>query len=245
MILGARTGAWAKAGGRLPTARDYVQDGLIAMWDGIENAGWGVHVSGVFTVWKNLIGSYDFEHYQGAKASFTKNSAFFDFDRNGYSAYRCNTIFGAPNVITMEACSSVEFRGNYSTMLSGIEAGGCGFQASNNKSTASVGKPSGGYYLTTSQFDIGAHTFSFSVFDRISFYQDATIKEIELEGSVNGIRWNLPYIGLSSDPGDEKKGGIQGHEYCLRIYNRALTAAEIATNYAVDKARFNLPDKAI
>lgn len=25
------------------SARNYVQDGLVAMWDGIENAGYGVH----------------------------------------------------------------------------------------------------------------------------------------------------------------------------------------------------------
>ena len=28
---------------------------------------------------------------------------------------------------------------------------------------------------------------------------------------------------------------------CVRIYSRSLTAAEIAANYAIDKARFNLP----
>ena len=33
--------AFADAAG--PTARCYVQNGLIAQWDGIENAGWGVH----------------------------------------------------------------------------------------------------------------------------------------------------------------------------------------------------------
>ena len=43
MMLGARTAVWAKSGSVVPTARDYVQDGLVAMWDGIENAGWGVH----------------------------------------------------------------------------------------------------------------------------------------------------------------------------------------------------------
>lgn len=31
-----------------------------------------------------------------------------------------------------------------------------------------------------------------------------------------------------------------GSIYCIRLYNRALTAAEIATNYAVDRARFGL-----
>ena len=42
MMVGARTGAWAKSGGGVPTAKDYVQDGLIAMWDGEWNAGDGL-----------------------------------------------------------------------------------------------------------------------------------------------------------------------------------------------------------
>lgn len=40
------------------TAKDYVQDGLVAMWDGIENAGWGVHDSNA-TVWKDLVSEVD------------------------------------------------------------------------------------------------------------------------------------------------------------------------------------------
>ena len=38
------------------TAKSYVQDGLIAMWDGIENAGWGVHDMNA-TMWKDLTGN--------------------------------------------------------------------------------------------------------------------------------------------------------------------------------------------
>ena len=30
--------------------------------------------------------------------------------------------------------------------------------------------------------------------------------------------------------------------YTIRIYSRVLTAEEIARNYKIDKARFNLPD---
>ena len=33
---------------------------------------------------------------------------------------------------------------------------------------------------------------------------------------------------------------LVGNIYAIRLYSRALTAAEIAANYAVDKARFNL-----
>ena len=32
-----------------------------------------------------------------------------------------------------------------------------------------------------------------------------------------------------------------GNYYCVRLYSRALTAEEIARNYNIDKARFNLP----
>ncbi len=34
--------------------------------------------------------------------------------------------------------------------------------------------------------------------------------------------------------------GYEGRIFCVRLYNRALTAAEVAANYAIDKARFKL-----
>lgn len=40
------------------TAKDYIQNGLVAMWDGIENVGWGQHDSNA-TVWKDLVGESD------------------------------------------------------------------------------------------------------------------------------------------------------------------------------------------
>ena len=40
MIIGARTGVWAKSGGGVPTARDYVSN--VAIFDAKENAGFGV-----------------------------------------------------------------------------------------------------------------------------------------------------------------------------------------------------------
>ena len=62
----------------VPTARDYVLTGLIAMWDGIENAGFGAH-SGNTLVWKNLgsLGSaYDATRLAQAQA-WTDNGAVF------------------------------------------------------------------------------------------------------------------------------------------------------------------------
>ena len=50
MMLGARTGAWHSG---MPTAKDYVQDGLVAMYHLKENAGWGVCDESA-TKWTNL-----------------------------------------------------------------------------------------------------------------------------------------------------------------------------------------------
>ena len=36
------------------SAKDYVQDGLVCMWDGIENVDWGVHDPNT-TVWVDLM----------------------------------------------------------------------------------------------------------------------------------------------------------------------------------------------
>ena len=52
VALGAAS-AWAAG------TSAYVQDGLIACWDGIENAGVGVHNPSA-TVWKDLVGGYEF-----------------------------------------------------------------------------------------------------------------------------------------------------------------------------------------
>lgn len=50
MIDAARQSFWTS--GRI-SAKSYVKDGLVAMWDGIENAGFGQHSSDT-SVWKNL-----------------------------------------------------------------------------------------------------------------------------------------------------------------------------------------------
>jgi hypothetical protein len=43
------------AGAKGLSAKDYIQDGLVAMWDGIENAGWGEHTNNIADGWMNLV----------------------------------------------------------------------------------------------------------------------------------------------------------------------------------------------
>ena len=50
--------AFVSASAHAYTSASYVQDGLIAQWDGIDNTGVGVHDPGA-KAWKDLVGNYD------------------------------------------------------------------------------------------------------------------------------------------------------------------------------------------
>ena len=52
------------------TAADYIQDGLVAMWDGIENVGWGEH-SDTLEQWNDLIGGFALRASDGYVGDFS------------------------------------------------------------------------------------------------------------------------------------------------------------------------------
>lgn len=68
MLIGFRNAIRVGSGKKI-SARSYIQDGLFAMWDGIENAGWGVHDANA-TVWTDLSGNGKNWTLRSAGASF-------------------------------------------------------------------------------------------------------------------------------------------------------------------------------
>lgn len=217
-------------GKRTPTAKDYVQSGLIAMWDGIENAGWGTHDASA-TVWVDLSGNGNDLELKNT-AHFDTNSlvsanrdylsavlakslpydtievcGFWDNSRNA-SALVC---FG--NSIDDERMMSITknaiqiYNGGYQLRYSGLI---------NPKSTWS-GVHSGDSHTPYTNGVLAAGTYSTNEWGNRT-------GTFGLSGSSNYSRWNFV-----------------GNYYNIRLYSRALTADEIARNYIIDKARFNLP----
>ena len=228
-MLGSRTGAWAKAGGGVPTARDYVQDGLIAMWDGIENAGFGVHDSSA-TTWKDLVGDNDL---------VLQNTAHFDE----------NSLVSADRDKLTALCSS-------KLPYASIEV--CGFQDASRNASALV--CFGNSVDDNRMFSCG--TFSIQTYN--GNYQIKLTTPVDPKCSWAGVHdWNQHYayirgalasgtkstnhwsirdgtFGLSGSS-NYMSWNFVGAYYSVRLYSRALTSEEIAYNYAIDKARFNLP----
>ena len=225
MMLGARTGAWAKSG--VPTARDYVQDGLIAMWDGIENAGLGVH-DATATVWKDLIGDNDL---------ILKNTAHFDenslvsADRNKLTAL-CSAKLPYASI---EVCAFFDKSRNSSALI-------CfGNSVDDNRmfaiSQSEIQTYNGNHKLVlTTPVDpkctwAGVHDGN----QHYAYVRGALASGIE---SLNNWSLRDGTFGLSGSS-NYSSWNFVGEYYSVRIYSRALTAAEIAANYAIDKARFN------
>ena len=208
------------------SAKDYVQDGLVAMWDGIENIGFGIHDDDT-EIWKDLVGDNDLT----CGYSFNENSLVC----TGYnSAYKSTPTISQGDIYHIEICLNypspsvsymvANFGGNYRILAYAIERRG-GICLSQNE----VG------YGT---WPIGKHTFSFSYNGNSSLglFIDSLIKE----HSTGLDGWNnVRSFKIGSVRGNNYRGFI-GNFYCIRLYSHVLTEEEINYNYLIDKVRFGL-----
>ena len=254
MMLGARTGAWAKSGGGVPTARDYVQDGLIAMWDGIENAGWGVHEPNA-TVWKNLVGTEDMVFNQSFEYDIYNDSVLFrDDNRFGHRA-RSQMSITMTNDMTIEGMMLVP----NVTPIWNLRM--CIGLLYNNKTGVFP-------FARGETYNIPSLKYSASYDDNSDRYfgnpkKGETVSSAivfrRADKSFDGY-YNGKYVGSIGSQDDNWLGdniilkpvfiykqlskSIIGSDiriHYMRIYSRYLTAEEIAHNYEIDKARFGLP----
>lgn len=240
MMLGARTAAWAKSGGGLPTARDYVQDGLVAMWDGIENAGWGVHDPNA-TTWKDLSGN-GHDLLLSGTASFGADHAELDGSGFFHKSTDISPFFAKTELTAQVVSTKIDNETN------------CGLY--------SIGENTR-YLWIWNSFEQGEGMMAFSKF--VYFYNIGTTypniaRDAKTSFTIthaNGVAntfvnktadRTLSVSPLSVSGTDriaigkiQTFGNFKGNIYCVRHYSRALTDEEIAANYAIDKARFDLP----
>ena len=244
MMLGARTGAWSKSGGGVPTTRDYVQDGLISMWDGIDNAGWGVHDPNA-TKWADLVGGADF--------TLTENGSFDE------SSFVCNGLSAKGDGISLGIGYTIECV-TYAYDKSSYR---CVFNLDRIRLRKSFvfyrnycHITGGGSLYGTPPVSLGAHSWSAVVrepllpssnHDRMftSYFIDGQMSDEYQTGNWAGTWKSTDYSDFASIGCLNLNGSDQylfdGRIHSIRVYSRTLTAAEIAYNYEIDKSRFNLP----
>ena len=253
MIIGARTAAWAKSGGGMPTARDYVQYGLVAMWDGIENAGWGVHDPNA-TAWKNLVGTEDMVFKQSFEYDIYNDSVLFrDDNRSGHRASsqmsitmtNDMTIEGmmlVPNVKpTWDVRMCVGLLHNPKTGVFPFARGVTHIPSL--KYSASYNDDSDRFFGSPKQGETVSSAIVFRRADKSfdGYYNGEFVSTIgSQDDNWLGDNIILTPVFIYKQISDTIIGSDIRIHY-MRIYSRSLTADEIAHNYAIDKARFNLP----
>ena len=237
------TGAFGM-GPDVTPAFGYVQTGLVAMWDGIENAGWGTH-DGSATSWTDLIGSVPM-----ANSSFGTDYAI----PTGNTMSASNLYpFKITGDFTLHGCLVNAPRAWYNSTEFGIGTGAGlenGFALSARDGAINYDVCYRKSYSGTVECKVTTGTSAGQAYScDIVFDYAAKSYAVYVNGVQAGTAtlpegaWNLDNVNCSIGYGIFNNfngmGGFKTHN--ILYYSRALTAAEIAANYAIDKQRFNLP----
>ena len=236
-------------GAKKPTARDYVQDGLVAMWDGIENVGWGEHSDNKIIT--DLISGVVYDLPNDA----TVHNDHIKFEKQ--SPLRINTAVAIDSAHTMESCGCITSRPTSTSNT----AGSCLYDARSLFMWRNTPSGASGIIGCSSIMDDGKlHYFGFPSSNQTAMNEanaeiygvfrsrscDISQNTADIRGFVNGVEKigtnTMTYIDTPVR-GTVVIGNSSTTEVligCFRVYNRVLTVAERAKNYAIDKARFRL-----
>ena len=244
---GAVVVGWAFAASADIPASAYVQDGLVAQFDGIENAkdadGHIVHSDADGSKWLDLVSGESVMLYASAASTPTIGANHYAFAGKG--DYFVTTLGGFTDQIAVTGGFTVEMASEYSSLNTiGIAAriGGEGLYYQ-------------GGYLTYTHLtgqcgnwqSIGANVFNSA---SVTYTSDAAASGVKsyLNGALNEGNTKVTYSSAYK-PGNELKVGNHstshsavGKIYSARFYNRKLDENEVWLNAMIDRVRFEGAD---
>lgn len=240
MIIAARDGLF---GGRTYTAKDYNQNGLVAVFDGIENAGYGIHDPNAVN-WANLanrdydaigsgLGQWDDKCWTnesdgtafhiGSIVAQTMDTRIFTVEMVAYTT-RTDQEFAI--LANYDGYNGIVFDVNYSNRATWTRY----FNAYNTWAASGMFPKGVPVYCAWTIDHVASQIVCYrngNLYTRSSSNKTYSLgnRDTALGGDFNGNRPTLAF-----------KGGI----HAVRIYSRFLSANEIRKNYNVDRQRFHL-----
>lgn len=212
-----------------PTAADYVQNGLIAHWDGLENIGYGEHSNNTST-WVDLAANYDLVNYAGESSGFW-GDAWLENNTSNLSP----SVFVAASSIPYITCEFVvECSQGGLVCLPGT--------ADNKIFTCNL--PYAQFfnpYTETSEEYNGIGTMACIYGSGGAISPFANSKPLYRGTTTNNWSYSRA-AGKFGLFGNDKYRlySMHGRLYAVRLYDRALSMSEIRYNNLIDKERFGL-----
>ena len=231
-------------------APSYVTDGLVHRWDGIDNTGSG-HDSSV-TTWSDLVGNITLTKVAGG--SWVDNGLHFEptVGTNEYYWKDLTETSVYTQNMTVEICITptasptvADWADNKSAVIVNVASAG---SSQLRRMMLSKGDISvGGYTNGSNQFATTGFATLLSIRHIACTYTAAAGTNTIF---VNGVQKTMnanhtfgentkDFVFAGCSTGNLKYPYL-GHIHSIRVYNRVLTAEEVAQNYAVDVARFGL-----
>ena len=225
------------------TTDDYVQDGLVAMWDGYENDGAGGHATEL-AEWKDTSGNYSFVFndnsgimVNGAALVFTgANGCYATLDATGTAA-----TFDLAKDGTMEIVfKAAEDRATKSFLIR--SSGTSGIAAANwNSQTAWIVSNKDGSPMPALDGREGITTLTLRYTNGVASDPYANGHAIASSGNnyFGGGVESITTMGADAHANSSFKGNpFKGEIYAIRLYSAPLSPDQIAANRAMDVERF-------
>ena len=223
MLIGARNAMMVGRGGGMPTARDYIADSPILLFDGIENYGYGKHDAGKIaylndpTKWNAKYSSF-----------YTTDDA---LHGNYYQGNSSLTI-----VASITSDYTLEWVGmwNGATCALGTLYSGC-LQFRDDNQTF--------FWYDSINRKYRSIPIAKDQRQSVVVQQEGYVCRVYANGQLRATLSSaaLPTISFNSNYFPDANVNSRFETCAIRWHSRALSASEIAANYAVDKARFGLP----
>ena len=230
-------------GGGSPTINDYVQNGLIHMWDAEQNTSSGHDDTA--TVWEDLVGNTDLTRYSAGIGSASWWGAKYLY----FSGNANQRLDNADGAIDASVPATVEIAlsplKNAAGMIAGYfgrPARGLGFFSDNTITFRLVQ----GSNTNVKTYSTGVSAFSDIQTAACVYNASAATGTVYVNNSACVLSANSHYFSVGSPLDGIRVGCGNGSNtypftgliYSIRVYNRALTAEELTKNYHVDLARF-------
>lgn len=223
------------------TAADYVMDGLVSMWDGIENAGWGTHEDSP-QYWVDLVGDDTMSKTGSANSYyptyFTDDGlcgiAYNHWPSKSQGLY--SALIGSER--TIEAVFTRTYMGNTVGLPNFMGNNWLSMQGFSGARMLCYHEGAGFWVTPPSQ--TAPVTFSLSL----------VIADGKCYVYVNGVLQSTVNSGGMATPNNsvmslgQNINLVNGTSYfaalthSARVYSRALSETEVKANYKVDRGRF-------
>ena len=217
------------------TSVGYIKNGLVAHWDGVENAGRGVHDPSA-TVWKDLIEGREFTLYN---VTVEDNGMVFAGAQTSYgelSAADTDATFEKASDGTLEIVYASRSDNGSQIFLQSSEASGHAASIwQSSRFLAACGSANNSPYFN---FTSGKATNIVSVLYTSAKPGTARVNGNRLTSAGLDCWVGATDVTTIGTRTSKSNNPFNGAIYSIRVYNRRLTDEEIDANHAIDRKRF-------